>query len=96
MNQGIFDCFGRMDVFSGIVFCGKQNTLRKSSYQERKDEVMKHVLKGAAILAGVMVVHIIINVICNMNGVELNSTVMSMLSTVCAILIYNEWIKKEK
>lgn len=57
---------------------------------------MKHVLKGAAILAGVMVVHIIINVICNMNGVELNSTVMSMLSTVCAILIYNEWIKKEK
>lgn len=57
---------------------------------------MKHVLKGAAILAGVMVVHIIINVICNMNGVELNSTVMSMLSTVCAILIYSEWIKKEK
>ncbi len=57
---------------------------------------MKHVLKGAAVMAGVMIVNLILNIICNMNGVDLNSTVMGTTSAVCAMFIYNGLIKNEK
>lgn len=57
---------------------------------------MKHFLKGAAAVAIVMIVNIIVNVICNINGVELNSTITSMVSTICAILIYRGLTGNEK
>ena len=43
---------------------------------------MKHFLKGAAVMAVVIIVNMIINIVCNMNGVDLNSTVMSTTSAV--------------
>lgn len=65
---------------------------------------MKHLFKGAVVVAGVtlvmMIINIIINIICNQNGIDLNSTVMSMTSTfigsLSGMLIYDRWIKNEK
>ena len=65
---------------------------------------MKHFLKGAVVVVGVtvvmMIINIIINIVCNKNGIELNSTVMSMISTfigaLAGVLIYEKWTKDEK
>lgn len=47
-------------------------------------------------MVGVIIVNMIINIICNMNGVDLNSTVQSTMSAVCAMLIYQGLIRNEK
>lgn len=65
---------------------------------------MKHFFKGAAVVAGVtivlLVLNIIINIVCSKYGIDLNSTAQSMTSTFIgtfsAISIYNRWIKDEK
>lgn len=57
---------------------------------------MKHLLKGVAVMVGVIVVNMIINIVCNMNGIDLNSTAQSTTSAICAVLIYNGLIKDEK
>lgn len=65
---------------------------------------MNHFFKGAIVVAGVtivmMIIHIIINIVCTKNGIDLNSTVMSMTSTfigaLSGMLIYDKWIKNEK
>lgn len=57
---------------------------------------MKHILKGAAIMAVVIIVNMIINIIGNMNGVDLNSTATATVSAVCAMFIYDGWIRNEK
>lgn len=57
---------------------------------------MKHLLKGAAVMVGVIVVNMIINIVCNINGIDLNSTAQSTMSAICAVLIYNGLIKNEK
>ena len=56
----------------------------------------KHLLKGVAVMVGVIVVNMIINIVCNMNGIDLNSTVVGTMSAVCAMLIYNGLIKNEQ
>lgn len=63
--------------------------------------MMKHFLKGAVAIAITMIVNIIVHVICNMHGIDLNSIVTTVVSTICAILIYqgltrNENINAEK
>lgn len=57
---------------------------------------MKHLLKGAAVMAAVIIVSLIIHIICNTHGVDLNSTVTGAVSAVSAMLIYCGWIRKEK
>ena len=57
---------------------------------------MKHLLKGAAVMAAVMIANLIISIVCNMNGIELNSTVTGTVSAVSAILIYHGLTKNEK
>lgn len=68
---------------------------------------MKRFFKGAVVVVGIMIVliiiNIIINIVCNRNGIDLNSTAMSMVSTfievlgvLSGILIYDRWIKDEK
>lgn len=57
---------------------------------------MKHILKGAVVVVGVMIIHMIINIICNVNGVELNGTVMSTMMALVALFLYEGWIKLEK
>lgn len=57
---------------------------------------MNHLLKGVAVMAGVIVVNMLINIVCNMNGIGLNSTAQSTMSAICAMFIYNGLIKNEK
>lgn len=74
------------------------------SIMERKQEVMKHFVKGAVVVVGVtfvmMIMNIIVNIVCNRNGIDLNSTAMSMVSTfigaLSGMMIYDRWIKDEK
>lgn len=56
----------------------------------------KHLIKGIAVMVGVIIVNMIINIVCNMNGIDLNSTVAGTMSAVCALLIYNGLIKNEQ
>ncbi|MDE7332117.1 MAG: hypothetical protein K2O16_07730 [Lachnospiraceae bacterium] len=58
--------------------------------------MMKHFLKGAAAVVITMIVNIIVNVICNMRGIDLNSTVTTIVSTICALLIYQGLTRNEK
>ena len=65
---------------------------------------MNHFFKGTVVVVGVtiviMVINIIINTICSKNGIDLNSTAMTMFSTFIGVLsgtsIYDRWIKNEK
>lgn len=63
---------------------------------ERKQEVMKNFLKGAAVAVVVLIVLIVINVICNMNGHELDSVSTGTMASVCAMLIYGGLTRNEK
>ncbi len=55
-----------------------------------------HLLKGIAVLAGVMAVDMIINIICNINGIDLNSMANTFVSVLCATAIYGRWTRNEK
>ena len=57
---------------------------------------MKHFLKGAAVMTVVMIVNMIIHIVCNMHGVDLNSVVTGTVSAASAMLIYHGLIKNEK
>ena len=57
---------------------------------------MKNLLKGAAVTVVVMVVLIVINVICNMNGHELDTVATGVVASVGAMLIYHGLTKNEK
>ena len=63
---------------------------------ERKQEVMKNFLKGAAVAVVTLIVLIVINVICNMNGHELDSVSTGAVASVCAMLLYGGLTKNEK
>lgn len=54
-----------------------------------------NLLKGIAVTVAVLVVLIVINVICNTNGVELNSTVTGTTAAICAMFIYEKLTKKK-
>ena len=92
------DCFERIAAFSDIL------PAVNKIISERKQESMKRFFKGAIVVVGVtivmMIINIIINIICNKNGVDLNSTAMSMTSTFVGVLsgmlIYDKWVKDEK
>ena len=84
-----YDCVERIVVFSATLFCDKNICF------ERGYEIMKHFLKGAAVVVGMLIVNIIINIVCNRCGVDLNSTVQSTMSVIGALLIYRGLIKKE-
>ena len=57
---------------------------------------MKHFIKGAAVTAAILIVLIVINVICNMSGHELDSTVTGVMAAICGMYIYDRLIKNEK
>ena len=63
---------------------------------ERKQEDMKHLLKGAAVAAVVLVALMIINMFCNMYDIHLDQTATGTISAVCAMLFYHGLIRKEK
>ncbi len=57
---------------------------------------MKHFLKGAAAVAIVLVISLVIHVFCNMKGINLDQTVTSIVSAMLAVLVYRILIKNEK
>lgn len=57
---------------------------------------MGHFLKGAAATAMVLIIFIVINIICNINGIDLDSISNGPVIAVCAMLIYRGLTKKEK
>lgn len=57
---------------------------------------MKHFLKGVVIVVGVMIVDIFINIICNINGIDLNSTANTFAAVGCAMYLYYAWTRNEK
>ncbi len=57
---------------------------------------MNHFLKGIIVIVGIIIVNMIINIICNINGIDLNTTGISTVSSICAIFIYDRWIRNEK
>lgn len=57
---------------------------------------MKKLLKGAAVTVVVMVILIVINVICNMNGHELDSISTGVVASVGTMLIYDGLTKNKK
>ncbi len=63
---------------------------------ERKQEAMKHLLKGAAVAAVVLVALMVINMFCNMHDIHLDQTATGTISAVCAMLFYHGLIRNEK
>ena len=57
---------------------------------------MKHFLKGAAVTVVAMIVLIVINMICNVNGHELDPVSTGVVSSVGALLSSEGSIKNEK
>ena len=57
---------------------------------------MKHFFKGAAVTVVAMIVLIVINMICNVNGHELDPVSTGVVSSVGALLIYEGSIRNEK
>lgn len=57
---------------------------------------MKHFLKGAAAVAIVLVISLVIHIFCNMKGINLDQTVTSIVSAMLAVLVYHLLIKNEK
>ena len=65
---------------------------------------MKHFFKGTVVVVGVtivmMILNIIINIVCNKNGIDLDPSVMSVMSTfigACSgMAISDTWTKDER
>ena len=51
---------------------------------------MKNVIKGAVITLGILVVLIIVNVLCNKAGHELNSLYTGVITPIIAMAIYDK------
>lgn len=63
---------------------------------ERKQEAMKHLLKGAAVAAVVLIALMVISIFCNMHDIHLDQTATGTIAAVCAMLFYHGLIKNEK
>lgn len=57
---------------------------------------MKNLLKGAVVMAAVLIANLIVGIVCNMNGIDLNPTVAGTVSAVSAMLIYHVLTKNGK
>ena len=56
---------------------------------------MKHLLKGAAVAAVVLVALMVINIFCNMHDIYLDQTATGTISAVCAMLFYHGLIRND-
>ncbi len=63
---------------------------------ERKQKAMKRFIKGAAIVVAIWIVLVVINVICNINGHELDPVLTGTAASVGAMLVEGGLTKNEK
>ena len=79
-----------------LLYCLTENKF----ISERKQKVMKHFLKGAAAVAIVMFILILIHIIFNVMGTDLNKYVNNvmqiLLASSFATMIYHVLIRKEQ
>ncbi len=79
-----------------LLYCLTENKF----ISERKQKVMKHFLKGAAAVAIVMFILILIHIIFNVMGTDLNKYVNNvmqiLLASSFATMIYHVLSRKEK
>ncbi len=57
---------------------------------------MKNLLKGVAVMVVIIIVLMVIHVLCNMNGIELDPVPTGTVSAVGAMLIYQGLTKNEE
>ena len=57
---------------------------------------MNHFLKGAAVVAVVLIISMAIHVFCNLHDIPLDPVVASTMSSVCSMLLYRGLIRIEK
>jgi len=57
---------------------------------------MKHFFKAVAVGVVVMIVSLVIHVFCNTHDIHLASTVTSIVSSMCSLLLYQGLIRIEK
>lgn len=57
---------------------------------------MKQILKGVAVTAIVIIIFMVISIICNVNGINVDSTSNGAVMAACAVLIYRGVTRKEK
>ena len=57
---------------------------------------MKNFFKGATVTAVVLIILLIINVFCNRNDINSDSTALGTVSAVCAMLFYSGLTKRDK
>ena len=55
-----------------------------------------NLIKGVGITVAVLIVLIIVNVICNMNGIQLDAVVTGTVAAVGAMLVYGGLTKKKE
>lgn len=95
-NEAFYDCFKNRVVFSDILFCDKNILIHLQVEKKRRQEVMRHFLKGAAVVVVVIIIDMIVHIVCNMHGIDLSSVPHSALSALFAVLFYQRLIKNEK
>ena len=57
---------------------------------------MKHFLKGVAAIVITMGISIAINIFCNINGISVNESMSTLVTTMFAVLLYQVLIRNEK
>ncbi|MCI8311578.1 MAG: hypothetical protein K2P03_05840 [Lachnospiraceae bacterium] len=57
---------------------------------------MKHFLKGVAAIVITMSISIAINIFCNINGISVNESMSTLVTTMFAVLLYQVLIRNEK
>ena len=57
---------------------------------------MKHFLKAAAVGIAILVILMAVNVICNINGINLDAVPVGVVSAIAGMWIYQGLIKLEK
>ena len=57
---------------------------------------MKHFFKSVAVGVVVLIVLLVIHVFCNTHDIHLDSTVTSIVSSMCSLLLYQGLIRIEK
>lgn len=85
-----------MTILRELVFSLVYYLVAYISVLERRFKDMKHFLKGAAVVVIVLIVLWGINMLCHINGHELDMVPTGTMASVGSILIYHGLTKNEK
>ena len=84
------------ELLFSLVYYFAINKSANKFILERKQEDMKRFIKGAVVVVAIWIVLVVINVICNMNGHELDSVPSGTMAAVCAMLLDRGLARNEK